>query len=271
MDRRRVLNLAVALEFGLLVAPLGLGIGPERTLPVGLFVGNAVIGYAAADSAEDPFVSLSTRPGVWMTVVPPVAYALIFVYGVGIEWERLAWAGLLGAVAYVPAAFVVVLGTDERNRRRLADATVYASFEARPPPRQRRLIVAAGGLLVVSSVTVFGPNVFHAGPFIGGVTAAPLVVAGMTMLWLARHHRRVRVTSAGLAVNRVVHRWSAFGGFAVSEEGITIDGPRSGRTWRFDRDDIQAETDVIDSLSRFLPRTEADELTGAENNAFRDT
>ncbi|MFB6146834.1 MAG: hypothetical protein ABEJ08_04030 [Halobacteriaceae archaeon] len=252
MNRRRLLHLGVAAELGLLVVPLGRLLTARAALSAGLFVGAAAIGYGGAASVDAPFTTFSTRPGVWLLAVPPLASLPAVAYGAATGRQSVVWSGLVGLLALLPALFVAVLGADERWRRTLAAATVHERFEARTGPDQRRLVTGAAALFVAAGLGMFGAGFARGDLVFGGVSYAPLLAAGGAMFWLTRRPRTVRVTSAGLAVNRVVHPWSRFESVAVEDDVIALAASRPGTSFTFDREDVSDEAAVVEAVEREL-------------------
>jgi hypothetical protein len=234
---------------GVLAASAGVAVGVALVVAVGVKQAEGLLeSLAPVRYLLGPGVVLVAWTLAAFVVAPPprpVALAPFAVASAGCVFGVAAW----------------VLARDAVDRVRRDAATTLVAFEAPHPPRVRRAM-RLGGVLATLSAGVSAVATALSGDLELSVAFAPLVTTGIVFLAFSRLEREVRVTEAGLYVQRSRRDWADFEGVRVADDVLVVDG----RTWRtgtlrFDATEIE---DVEGAVAAMRARIEAATAPGGK-------
>lgn len=258
-----LLGLLVGLYAALLVTPLVLLV-VERTLTTSaaLLYGTALVtlavvtvaGWRLADRRRRVVVTLGGTPLRWLFLAPPVGLGVL-------GFALLGSVGAVGVLAFFFAMFAALaafaLSVMVRTRyadARTADATEYAEWRAGWPEPARRRLTLGGGVSLGLAILAFLAGVVTGDEWLWtvGQVAFPF---GVVVLTLGQERDYV-ATDVGieqrLPIARRLFPWTAFDGYARTDDAIVLTRPRRVAL-RFAVDDLEDPDAVEAACTRFLP------------------
>ncbi len=210
---------------------------------------------------------LGARRGRWWLVFAPLAVVVVAggsraVATAGNVEESTLLFGLVALAGGVLLGSVLAMMARTRYARAVEEGVeTLAEWRAAWPPGRRRLPKVTGALTAIAGAGAFAFG-FVAPESPVRALGHLLLPVGIVLFMFGHNPRTYRANAAGLVrqmpANRELYEWDRFEGYTVAADAIVI---HFRAPWRFpvicDRDALDDEEHVLDTLSESLPRLPA--------------